>query len=147
MIAILFLVYGFALALWEIKNDLPLFWGSGSSVFNIGVINSALIIGVSIFFFASNAIYGLCAFWGWGYSLHTYIYVRMEIEIVQNKCKKNSDKLSETSLMHDMKVISYRYIRGASINLYNPRKWGFVKHKSSKEVIAMKNIKRIGYLM
>ena len=62
VIAILFLVYGFALALWEIKNDLPLFWGSGSSVFNIGVINSALIIGVSIFFFASNGVHGICAF-------------------------------------------------------------------------------------
>ncbi|MBF1351767.1 hypothetical protein [Mogibacterium sp.] len=74
VIAILFLVYGFALALWEIKNDLPLFWGSGSSVFNIGVINSALIIGVSIFFFASNAIYGLCAF---GVEVTLYILISM----------------------------------------------------------------------
>lgn len=74
VIAILFLVYGFALALWEIKNDLPLFWGAGSSVFNIGVINSSLIIGVSIFFFASNAIYGLCAF---GVEVTLYILISM----------------------------------------------------------------------
>lgn len=74
VIAILFLVYGFALALWEIKNDLPIFWGAGSSVFNIGVINSSLIIGVSIFFFASNAIYGLCAF---GVEVTLYILISM----------------------------------------------------------------------
>ena len=74
VIAILFLVYGFALALWEIKNDLPLFWGAGSSVFNVGVINSSLIIGVSIFFFASNAIYGLCAF---GVEVTLYILISM----------------------------------------------------------------------
>ena len=74
VIAIFFLVYGFALALWEIKNDLPLFWGAGSSVFNIGVINSSLIIGVSIFFFASNAIYGLCAF---GVEVTLYILISM----------------------------------------------------------------------
>jgi hypothetical protein len=74
VIAILFLVYGFALALWEIKNDLPLFWGAGSSVFNIGVINSSLIIGVSIFFFASNAIYGICAF---GVEVTLYILISM----------------------------------------------------------------------
>lgn len=74
VIAILFLVYGFALALWEIKNDLPLFWGAGSSVFNIGVINSSLIIGVSIFFFASNAIYGICAF---GVEVTLYILIFM----------------------------------------------------------------------
>ena len=74
VIAIFFLVYGFALALWEIKNDLSLFWGAGSSVFNIGVINSSLIIGVSIFFFASNAIYGLCAF---GVEVTLYILISM----------------------------------------------------------------------
>ena len=74
VIVILFLVYGFALALWEIKNDLPIFWGAGSSVFNIGVINSSLIIGVSIFFFASNAIYGLCAF---GVEVTLYILISM----------------------------------------------------------------------
>lgn len=74
VIAILFLVYGFALALWEIKNDLPLFWGAGSSVFNIGVINSSLIIGMSIFFFASNAIYGICAF---GVEVTLYILISM----------------------------------------------------------------------
>lgn len=74
VIAIFFLAYGFALALWEIKNDLPLFWGAGSSVFNIGVINSSLIIGVSIFFFASNAIYGLCAF---GVEVTLYILISM----------------------------------------------------------------------
>ena len=74
VIAILFLGYGFALALWETKNDLPLFWGAGSSVFNIGVINSSLIIGVSIFFFASNAIYGICAF---GVEVTLYILISM----------------------------------------------------------------------
>lgn len=74
VIAIFFLVYGFALALWEIKNDLSLFWGAGSSVFNIGVINSSLIVGVSIFFFASNAIYGLCAF---GVEVTLYILISM----------------------------------------------------------------------
>lgn len=74
VIAIFFLVYGFALALWEIKNDLSLFWGAGSSVFNIGVINSSLIIGLSIFFFASNAIYGLCAF---GVEVTLYILISM----------------------------------------------------------------------
>ncbi len=57
-----FLIYGLALAFWEIKNDLPLFWGAGSSLFNIGVINSSMTIGASIFFFASNAVHGLCAF-------------------------------------------------------------------------------------
>ena len=57
------------------KSELiQLFWGSGSSVFNIGVINSDLIIGVSIFFFASNAIYGLCAF---GVEVTLYILIFM----------------------------------------------------------------------
>ena len=57
-----FLIYGLALSFWEIKNDLPLFWGAGSSLFNIGVINSSMTIGASIFFFASNAVHGICAF-------------------------------------------------------------------------------------
>ncbi len=74
VIAVFFLIYGFTLAFWEIKNDLSLFWGAGSSVFNIGVINSSLIIGVSIFFFASNAIYGLCAF---GVEVTLYILISM----------------------------------------------------------------------
>ena len=51
-----FLIYGLALEFWEIKNELPLFWGAGSSLFNIGVV------GASIFFFASNAVHGICAF-------------------------------------------------------------------------------------
>ena len=57
-----FLIYGLALAFWEIKNDLPLFWGAGRSLFNIGAINSSMIIGASIFFFASNGVHGICAF-------------------------------------------------------------------------------------
>lgn len=62
ILGVFFLIYGLALSFWEIKNDLPLFWGAGSSIFNIGVINSSMTIGASIFFFASNAVYGLCAF-------------------------------------------------------------------------------------
>ena len=69
-----FLIYGLALAFWEIKNDLPLFWGAGRSLFNIGAINSSMIIGASIFFFASNAIYGLCAF---GVEVTLYILIFM----------------------------------------------------------------------
>ena len=57
-----FLIYGLALEFWEIKNELPLFWGAGSSIFNIGVINSSMVIGASIFFFASNGVHGICAF-------------------------------------------------------------------------------------
>ena len=74
ILGVFFLIYGLALEFWEIKNDLSLFWGAGSSVFNIGVINSSLIIGVSIFFFASNAIYGLCAF---GVEVTLYILISM----------------------------------------------------------------------
>lgn len=59
---VFFLIYGLALEFWEIKNDLSLFWGAGSSLFNIGVINSSMTIGASIFFFASNAVHGICAF-------------------------------------------------------------------------------------
>lgn len=62
VIAIFFLIYGFALALWEIKNDLPLFWGAESSLFHLGVNNSSLMIAISVFFFATNLSYGLCAF-------------------------------------------------------------------------------------
>ena len=61
-IAIFFLVYGFALALWETKNDLPLFWGAEGSPFYLGVNNSSLMIAISVFFFATNLSYGLCAF-------------------------------------------------------------------------------------
>lgn len=57
-----FLIYGLALEFWEIKNELPLFWGAGSSIFNIGAINSSMVVGASIFFFASNAVHGICAF-------------------------------------------------------------------------------------
>ena len=62
ILGVFFLTYGLALAFWEIRNNLPLFWGAGSSLFNIGAINSSMIIGASIFFFASNAVHGLCAF-------------------------------------------------------------------------------------
>ena len=62
VIAIFFLVYGFALAFWEIRNDLPLFWGAESSPFHLGVNNSSLMIAISIFFFASNGVHGICAF-------------------------------------------------------------------------------------
>ena len=61
-LGVFFLIYGLALAFWEIKNELPLFWGAGSSIFNIGVINSSMVVGASIFFFASNAVHGICAF-------------------------------------------------------------------------------------
>ena len=61
-LGVFFLIYGLALAFWEIKNDLPLFWSAGSSIFNIGVINSSMVIGASIFFFASNGVHGICAF-------------------------------------------------------------------------------------
>ena len=74
VIAIFFLIYGFALALWEIKNDLPLFWGAESSPFHLGVNNSSLMIAISVFFFASNATYGLCAF---GAGVTLYILISM----------------------------------------------------------------------
>ena len=72
ILAIFFLIYGLALAFWEIKNDQPLFWGAGHSIFNIGVINSSMIVGASIFFFASNALYGLCAF---GVEIDLYAFI------------------------------------------------------------------------
>ncbi|ASS37637.1 hypothetical protein [Mogibacterium pumilum] len=72
VIAIFFMIYGFTLAFWEIKNNRSLFWGAGNSVFNIGMINSSLIVGVSVFFFASNAIYGLCAF---GIEITLYVFI------------------------------------------------------------------------
>ena len=62
ILGVFFLIYGLALEFWEIKNELPLFWGAGSSIFNIGVINSSMVIGASIFFFASNGVHGICAF-------------------------------------------------------------------------------------
>ena len=61
-LGVFFLIYGLALEFWEIKNDLPLFWGSGSSLFNIGAINSSMVVGASIFVFAGNAVHGICAF-------------------------------------------------------------------------------------
>ena len=61
-LGVFFLIYGLALAFWEIKNDLPLFWGAGRSLFNIGAINSSMVVGASIFVFAGNAVHGICAF-------------------------------------------------------------------------------------
>ena len=72
VIAIFFLVYGFALTLWEIKNDLTLFWGAESSPFHLGVNNSSLMIAISVFFFASNLAYGLCAF---GIEIALYAFI------------------------------------------------------------------------
>ena len=74
VIAIFFVIYGFALSLWEIKNDLPLFWGAESSPFHLGVNNSSLMIAISVFFFASNLTYGLCAL-GIEIILYTFISI------------------------------------------------------------------------
>ena len=49
-------------------------------------------------------------------------------------------------MTYDVKMISHRYIEALQLICTIPES-GFVKHKSSKEVITMDTIKKVGYLI
>ena len=60
-IGILISLIGFALAIWEVNTNKPIFYSYGKNWFGGYINNGAFILGVSAGFFATKTMYGIVA--------------------------------------------------------------------------------------